>query len=458
MNRKSYILAIDIGTSSLKAGLFNGDYQLLTVRRAKYSYHSFGMCVQIEPEEVWKAFLKVTEELRDYLNQVEMVVPCVFSPALITMDKDGNSLYPAIIHWDRRSIKQAKEALAKVGKEKFLHIAGNIPYPGGISVTSILWLKEKEKRVFQKAFKFGHMNTFFVKRLTARWGIDPTNASLTGLYNTVAYSDWSEEIARELEIPLEKLPPVVPSAEVVGNVTREIARSTGMRYGIPVMMGSNDTSSAALGAGVLKSGQILNISGSSEILTICMDGPIPNEKYYLRTHPLPHKWLMFDITTGGFALEWFRSQFCREMSKEDFYNSYLRKLMKKKMTYRVNFNPYLAGDRTSLREKKASFSGLTLSTTRDDCIFALMEGTVGRMKKTLKKMGKLIHLDKTIYLTGGGVNETSMSYKRRLFSGFNIVVKDNCSLKGCAYMAKITLNKNCRDGSKISLNTIPGDG
>ncbi|GAF97929.1 unnamed protein product, partial [marine sediment metagenome] len=173
MNKKSYILAIDIGTSSLKAGLFNKSYQLFVVRQAEYSYHSFGMCVQIEPEEIWKAFLKVMDGLRDYLSQVEMVVPCVFSPALIALDEDGNALYPAIIHWDRRSVKQAKEALTKVGKEKFLSIAGNIPYPGGISVTSLLWLKEKEKRIFEKAFKFGHMNTFFVKRLTGRWSIDP---------------------------------------------------------------------------------------------------------------------------------------------------------------------------------------------------------------------------------------------------------------------------------------------
>jgi len=439
LNKKSYILALDIGTSSLKVGLFNRNLQMLTTRRAEYSYHSFGMCVQMEPEKVWKAFLKVMEELRDYLNRVELVVQCVFSPALIALDEDGNALYPAIIHWDRRSIKQAKEALAKVGKEKFLRIAGNIPYPGGISVTSILWLKQKEKQIFEKAFKFGHMNTFFVKRLTDQWSIDPTNASLTGLYNTIAYSDWSEEITKELEIPVEKLPPVVPSTEIVGKVTRAIARSTGIRSGTPVMMGSNDTSSAAVGAGVLKSGQILNISGSSEILTICMGRPIPDEKYYLRTHPLPNKWLMFDITTGGFALEWFRSRFCREMSREEFYNSYLRKLLEKKISCGARFNPYLAGDRTSLRQKKASFSGLTLSTTRDECLFALMKGTVGRMEKTLKKMAKLIDLDKTIYLTGGGANQALMDYKRRLFSGFNIVVKDNCSLQGCAFMAKMKL-------------------
>ncbi len=439
MGKESYILALDIGTSSLKAGLFNRNYQILTIAKAGYSYSSFGMCVQMEPEDVWKAFLRVMNELKGYLSKVKLVVPCVFSPALIALDKDGNVLYPAIIHWDRRSVKQAKEAVAQVGKEAFLRTAGNIPYPGGISLTSILWLKQKQKSVFEKTFKFGHLNTFFLKRLTGKWCIDPTNASLTGLYDTVAYSDWSEEIAGQLEIPLEKLPPVVPSTEIVGKVTTEIARNTGIRAGTPVMMGSNDTSSAALGAGVLKGGQILNISGSSEILTICMDKPIPNEKYYLRTHPLPHKWLMYDITTGGFALEWFRSQFCREMSQREFYDSYLERVLKKKTSSHVNFNPYLAGDRTSLRQKRACFSGLTLNTTRDDCALALIEGTVGRMERTLRKMAKLVDLDKTIYLTGGGVNEALMGYKTRLFSGFDIVLKNDCSLKGCIYMAKMRL-------------------
>ena len=82
-------MAIDIGTSSLKVGLFNRNLQMLTTHIAEYSYHSFGMCFQIEPEKVWKAFLKVMEPLRDYLSKVELVVPCVFSPALIALDEDG---------------------------------------------------------------------------------------------------------------------------------------------------------------------------------------------------------------------------------------------------------------------------------------------------------------------------------------------------------------------------------
>jgi len=174
MSKKSYVLALDIGTSSLKSALFDENFKIVTQQKAEYTYETYGMSVQMDAEKVWKAFLKVTEKLKDYLNKVELIVQCVFSPALIAMDKEGTPLYPAIIHWDRRSVKQAKKALSIIGKERFLKIAGNIPYPGGISVTSILWLKEKEADAFKKAFKFGHMNTFFVKRLTGNWSIDPT--------------------------------------------------------------------------------------------------------------------------------------------------------------------------------------------------------------------------------------------------------------------------------------------
>jgi xylulokinase len=323
MNGEFYILALDIGTSSLKAGLFDQNYNLIFTDKENYTYDTCGMHVQMDPEKIWKAFLNVTENLRGHLDRVALVVQCVLSPSLIPMDESGNPLYPSIIHWDRRSVKQAREALSLMGKEKFLELAGNLPYPGGISLTSLLWVKEKESEIFKKTFKFGHMNTFFLKRLTGNWSIDPTNASLTGLYNTVAASNWIEDFTRAFEIPIEKLPPVVQCLELVGKVTKEVASTIGIKSGTPVLMGSNDTSSAALGAGVFENGQILNISGSGELLAICLDKPIPDEKYYLRTHPLPDRWHAFDLTTGGFALEWFRIQFCREMKEEEFYDSYL---------------------------------------------------------------------------------------------------------------------------------------
>lgn len=435
--KKEYTLVLDVGTSSLKAALFDQNFTVVTQKKVEYAYEADGLNVQIEPEKIWQALLDVLKELKydDYLENVSLIVPCVFSPALIAMDKDGSPLFPAIIHWDRRSAKQARKAVRLIGKEKFLEITGNIPYPGGISLTSILWLQENRADVFQKTFMFGHMNTFLLKRLTNHWTIDPTNASIAGLYNTTTRRGWCGEIAQEFKIPVQKLPPVIPSLEVAGKITPEASKVTGIPSGVPVLMGSNDTSAAAVGAGLLENGKVLNISGSSEIITICLDKPMPDERYYLRTHPFPDLWLMYDIVIGGFAFEWFRTQFCREMSPEEFYNTYLKKVLEDERRCRAKFIPYLAGDRTSLKQKKGSFSQLTLDTTREECLQALVKGITGRMQKTLSMMAKRTKLHSTMVFTGGA-SSALVEYKRKIFADFQIELRENCSLWGCAEMAK----------------------
>jgi len=441
MKQAAYVLALDMGTSSTKAGLFDRDFNLVLTDKVDYEYETEGMKVEIHPEKIWKAFLQVMERLKDYAPKIDLIAPCFLSPSLIPMDESGNALYPSILHWDRRSAEQGRRALALIGGDRFLSLAGNLPYPGGISLTGLLWLKEKENAVFKKAAMFGHMNTFFIKRVTGHWAIDPTNASLTGLYHTVAYGDWIEAFCETFEIPMEKLPPVVPCLKVVGSVNQEVARMTGLRSGTPVLMGSNDTSSAALGAGVLESGQILNITGSGELLAICLDRPIPDEKYYLRTHPLPGRWLLFNLTLAGFALEWFRLQFCREMDEKEFYNTYVSEILREERKTSVRFHPYLAGDRTSLKQKRGAFSGLTLATTREDFLFAILEAVTGRTQGLLKKIRQRIPLDRVIHLTGGAATSALLDYKRRKFPEFEIVVKEDCTLHGCAFMARRVLEE-----------------
>ncbi len=77
-------------------------------------------------------------------------------------------------------------------------------------------------------------------------------------------------------------------------------------------------------------GEILNISGSSELLTITLKRPSPSRKYNLRTHVVKDRWVVFVITVSGIALEWFRAQFCREMAKKAFYGEYLPGVLQNK--------------------------------------------------------------------------------------------------------------------------------
>lgn len=438
------ILSIDFGTSSVKMAVLNEKLEILSSTKVEYNYEVIDKHkIQMDGETVFAAFLKGLKNLDDYVKKIDVVVPCVFSPALVAMDEYGNPLYPIIIHLDRRSYPQSRFALKAVGKEKFLSINGNLPFPGGISCTSILWIKDNLPEIYKRTYKFGHLNTFFLRRMVGKWLIDPSNASFTGLFETLKLGgNWSEEICNALGIDMGKLPEITPSLSIAGTLSREAAALTGLREGIPVAMGANDTSSAAYGAGAVNNGDILNVSGSNEIVTITTENPIPHEKYYVRVSMEEGKWLYLAITVGGFALEWFRKEFYREMDKNYFYETYLQEVLQRATKSDVKFKPYLAGDRHSLIKKKGAFTGLTFDTTREDLLIGLLIGTYEPVFTAINIAKKQMKLNPKIFWTGGMTSDAYLQFKRKIFKGFDFNMKKDCSILGNGKVAvKLLLNE-----------------
>jgi len=304
----------------------------------------------------------------------------------------------------------------------------------------MLWYKDKLPELYRRTWKLGHMNTFLQRRLTGRWLIDPSNASFTGLYETLQMGSWSEKICSALGIHRDLLPEIVPSISIAGPLTREAAGDTGLRQGIPVAMGANDTTSAAFGAGAVNTGDILNISGSNEIITVTTDAPVPHEKYYIRASMEPGKWLYLAITVGGFALEWFRKEFYSEMDKKDFYGGFLSDFVKTRTRTDVVFKPYLAGDRHSLVKKKGAFTGLTFESTREDLLLGLLVGTFEPVFSTINILKKRMRLNPHIFWTGGMVGDAYQDFKRRIFKGFDFNMRRECSTLGNLQVARRLIN------------------
>jgi sugar (pentulose or hexulose) kinase len=432
------ILSVDFGTSSVKMAVLNEKEEILAETKVEYAYEVIDrLKIQIDPEIVYSAFLKGLAAFQSHLKEIELLVPCVFAPVFIHMDKEGNALHPAIIHLDRRSYSQSRFALKAVGKKMFLEISGNLPFAGGISCTSMLWYKDNCPELYARTYKLGHMNTFLQRRLVGKWLIDPSNASFTGLYETRKMGGWSEMICGALGIDRNLLPEIVPSMSFAGKLCREAALATGLKEGLPVVMGANDTTSAAFGAGAVNPGDILNISGSNEIITVTTDDPVPHEKYYIRSSMEPGKWLFLAITVGGFALEWFRKEFYSEMDKGKFYGEYLTNFVKTHTETDVKFKPYLAGDRHSLGKKKGAFTGLTFESTREDLLLALLVGTYEPVFNTINILKKRMRLNPHIFWTGGMVSEAYQDFKRRVFKGFDFNMRRECSTLGNLKVALI---------------------
>ena len=431
------ILAIDVGTQSLRACIIDTGLSVLERQQIPYSPQVESRDrVEIDAEILWKALIQACSELKEK-GRVKAIAFSTLCPSLLPMDAKGDPLHPIILHLDRRSYHQAQWALQRVGENEFLNVAGNLPVPGGISVTSLLWLRDHEPGIYyRKDVCFGHAVTFFLKRLTNRFVIDPSNASFTGLYDTVGYGDWDDRLLQPLEIERQKLPEVIMSASIAGELADSGARLLGLPKKVPVVIGANDTTCAAVGAGLSEAGDIMNTSGTVEILVLCLGEPLISKNHLLRTHAYPGRWLaMRTVGAGGASLEWFRMNFCKEMTKETFYEEYLKEVLSPKKVPEARFHPFLAGDRHRVRRKSGAFTRLTLNTTREDALLAVIYGIVSFQTEILSEWQKEAPLKNQIRHVGGGASDAYTRYKQSMLKKYSFVQLGETTLTGAAKLA-----------------------
>jgi xylulokinase len=168
------ILSIDVGTTSLKLGVFSAQLEVLASSGNAYSLDTPDpSTVQIDPELWWNAFLKSIKQLNYPLYKIEIITLSVNSPGFSIMDRNGDPLMPSFTHLDRRAYRQSIRILKSIGEEKLLDITGNIPNPGASSAANILWIRDHYPEIYKKVYMYGHTNTFFREETHRQVGRGP---------------------------------------------------------------------------------------------------------------------------------------------------------------------------------------------------------------------------------------------------------------------------------------------
>jgi xylulokinase len=240
------ILAVDIGTTGMKIGVFQViDDALTSVRQFSQEYevniYNNGLFGDIEQEKWKKAFVAGCKAMGEVVGNIGIISFSGTTPGLTAMDKNGEALYPAILMLDQRSRKQARFIIETIGKKHLLKTTANMPVAGGCSLASILWIKDNHPDIFNRTHKFGHSNTYIAHWLTGTFAMDPSSASLTALYNTVANDlSWNEDIAATFGLRLDRLPEIVPAYKSVGRVNKSLAGQLGFKKEPAVLIGGND--------------------------------------------------------------------------------------------------------------------------------------------------------------------------------------------------------------------------
>ena len=439
------ILSLDFGTSSLKAVLSDETGNVLKSTGRGYNYYTYDVDkAELKTETIEEALYGCLEDFREDLPRVDLICYCSFSVSCVFLDGEGRPVYPIITHLDKRAKEESRFVVDHFGTDRFLSITGILPFVNGASGTTLRWMFRHEPELMKRVRTFGHMQTWIYQLMTGVRAIDAVNASMTGLYETFNQSGWSKEITEVMGIDPAILPPVYESGSILGGVTKGFAVRTGLCEGTPVALGSNDGATASVGGDCFEPGDALNAAGSSDVLVILTDRPIANPNYYVRRSPLPGKYLLFATMVGGFALDWFHDQFCREMDKETYHAYVAACIAGGTDAGIVTFDPYLAGDRQSLGVKRAAFHNLNLDATRENMLAAVLRGIHAYMGTLMEEAEKCVHVSDTISITGGLANPSMIALKEQLFPGKHFVMKENCTHLGNIRLGLMGLERRRR--------------
>ncbi len=398
------LLGIDIGSSSIICGLLKGKTVLKESPRTFFKSTHAGNRVEVQPESVLKALAEAIKGLGRDAQNVDAIALATMCPAWCAMDARGKALTPIVTHQDRRSIAEAHALEKRHGRAKHLRLVGSRPFPGGISSTTWAWYRRHEPERLKRADLVGHLNTYLHRHMTGARVTDPSQASFTGLYHTMKLKGWHPDLMAAVGAKAAQLPVVLDANVIAGTITAAAARRFGLREGTPMMTGLLDGSAGVLLAGAAV-GQLFNVCGSTDVLALCTDRPKPHPKLLTRALGVDGKFLMVGtLAAVASSLYWWREQAYPEVSVKEF-PALLHTLARRgaKAAAGVTFDPYMAGERTSIDQRTGGFSGITLATKRDHILSAMIEGLITASAERLPlMMASGTKILPTVAVSGGG--------------------------------------------------------
>lgn len=432
------VLGIDIGSSSVKVAVLTGAAPRRFGHAAyKTTYDVRGELPRAEVplRNIDRAIRAALAELGDAVRTVDRIAISAMSPSWLALDARGRPLTSVVTHQDRRSLEQAREIERRVGKARHLKLAGNRPVPGGISSTTLAWHLAHEKSAMRKAAIVGHLGTWLAHALTGTRVIDRSQAGFTGLLD-IRKLEWSDELIAAVGVDRALLPRVVESDEIIGRVTRAAARRYGLLDGVEVVAGCVDGSGAMFAVGA-RPGQLVNVSGSTDVLALCVDAPSPAEGLLTRPLGVGRRWLSVGtIAAAGTALSWARKTLFADLDEKAFFRHVAQ--VARRPAPSTTFDNALAGSRTEVEPRSATIGGLTLATRRDDILAALVADLARESGARLQRIADAnadttIHSD--VIATGGGGELASTVFRRDWPKRFRFRVERESTLRGLFALA-----------------------
>ena len=314
---KELLLAVDLGTSFVKAGAYNLDSECVAIASepVKDERPAPGIFIQ-HGEQLFESVVNCIKKVHDQIGErMQDIAGIAFTGQMagfMGVGENWEDITGYSCSLDTRFTPYAERQMKELAGD-FLEISGtNSP----LFSTKYEWFKSEFPGEAKKIRKYLMLQSYITGKLgdadIEDATIDGSLLAWTGLAD-IKNRGWSEVICDKLDINRDCLPRVVESDEVVGHLSEKIAKVTGLKCGIPLVAGAGDKMAGCVGANILRKGDMIFEAGSYGGLSCLVDDFRPDTKSKL-----------FDVLDGcfkgdlyahhyipgsGITLDWFMDTF-----------------------------------------------------------------------------------------------------------------------------------------------------
>ena len=320
-----YLMAIDAGTGSIRAVIFDTNGQQVSVAQKEW-FH-------LEEEGVANSMSF------DYVNNWNLVCACIqeslenanlngesiigvsatsMREGIVLYDEKGNELW-AVANVDARADKEVrylKEHFNEL-EESFYQSSGQTFALGALP--RIMWLKNNRPEIYERVASISMIGDWILAKLSGMIATDPSNGGTTGIFS-LQKRDWEPSMATKVGIKDDIFPPSLEVGTPMGFLTEEASKATGLSTKTQVVMGGGDVQLGAAGLGLVKEGDVGILGGSfwQQVVNINSKTPPPTDmSIRVNPHVISGQSQAEGITFfSGLVMRWFRDAFC-DLEKQE---------------------------------------------------------------------------------------------------------------------------------------------
>lgn len=311
-----YVLGIDIGTTAIKAAVFDEtgheqgshtcEYSLLTPTPVR---------VELEAQTYVNAF-KVA--LSNAISKAKIAKSEIVSlgisaqgETLFFLDEQAEPLRPAIVWMDNRATEEAAWIEAQFGRDVVHQTTGQVGMSATWPASKILWVKKHEPEVFAKTTKFLLIEDYFIYLLTGQFASEDSLLCSTMYWDINTRRYWPAMLDL-LGIKESQLPEIQRPGSPISNVTQEAASEFGLSTETLVCLGALDQACGAIGVGNVRPGIFSESTGAALASVAMTTQPVidPSGEMPCFASGIPGMYMVHAYSTGGMAIRWFRDTFC----------------------------------------------------------------------------------------------------------------------------------------------------